>query len=132
MAYDPHCLDAVGLPKHARCLQSRLPNYGDRPYCCDVCGKSFYESVDLTKHRRMHTGEKPYHCDICGTSFSISSNLTKHKRTHTGEKPYRCDVCDKSFSAADNLKTHKRIHTEYQMTLASKNWLHRCTSSFKD
>ncbi|XP_036371026.1 zinc finger protein 430-like [Octopus sinensis] len=76
---------------------------GEKPYHCNICGKSFSASRNLTTHKRIHTGETPYSCDICGKLFSQSDHLTAHKRFHTGEKPYQCNICGKSFSASCNL-----------------------------
>ena len=41
---------------------------------------------------------KPYECDICGKTFSQNHQLQNHIRTHTGDKPYKCDICGKGFS----------------------------------
>jgi uncharacterized Zn-finger protein len=84
---------------------------GERPFSCDVCDKAFAHSNTLVTHRRIHTGEKPLSCDVCSKTFSQRSHLTTHRRTHTGEKPYSCDVCNKSFMTSGNLTAHRRVHT---------------------
>ena len=84
----------------------------ERPFACDICGKSFKDPSHLVGHKRVHTGEKPYSCDICQKSFAYKTVLHVHIRSqHTGERPFQCSMCEKAFFKRQTMVRHMKIHT---------------------
>ena len=45
-------------------------------------------------------------CDVCGRKFAYSWQITRHKRCHTGERPFACSMCTADFARKDTLSRH--------------------------
>ena len=82
-------------------------------YSCEQCNKTFSQSSNLNKHKRIHTGLKPYKCEECGKSFSQSGHLHTHKRIHTGLKPYE-------YSIKGEKKKNKKKRVELRSLHSTK------------
>ncbi|XP_068232956.1 zinc finger protein ZFP2-like [Palaemon carinicauda] len=82
-----------------------------KPHICKDCGKGFAGIWNLRSHSVIHSDEKPFQCEECGLKFRRVGTLRFHKRTHTNERPYQCDVCGKTFTQPSSLKTHQKLHS---------------------
>lgn len=81
---------------------------GDRPFLCEICGKSFSYRTAVYKHKTFcHSTNAPFKCTICEKSFKVQRLLNQHMTTHTGQSRYKCDVCEKMFTTSTTLKLHK-------------------------
>ena len=51
---------------------------------CEFCGKAFISPSKLQRHSYSHSGLKPFQCNLCNKSFSQSVNLQTHiKKDHS-------------------------------------------------
>ena len=59
----------------------------------DICNYASKHRNNLRKHICIHTGEKPYSCDICGRSFIQQGDCKKHMLTHPEMNGVQCNYC---------------------------------------
>ncbi|KAJ4425526.1 hypothetical protein ANN_27720, partial [Periplaneta americana] len=64
---------------------------------------SFADSGNLKYHKLLHRDERPFKCEVCGKSFIASWSLKKHKRLHTDERPFKCEIGIFIETVIDNL-----------------------------
>ncbi|XP_058826819.1 uncharacterized protein LOC131686843 [Topomyia yanbarensis] len=80
---------------------------------CLICLEIFTDTLNLTRHRRLHDAErKSYKCDQCDRTFIEKRNLTIHQRYHSNEDIPTCDICGKRFLHITRLQKHMPIHNE--------------------
>ncbi|GFS61860.1 hypothetical protein TNIN_420641 [Trichonephila inaurata madagascariensis] len=77
------------------------------PCCtCTVCGEEFEAGF---KREKMNSFDRPsYLCDVCGKPFRTSQQLSHHSYHHSNQWPHRCPFCQKGFAIRAYLERHTR------------------------
>ncbi|KAM4632161.1 zinc finger protein 646 [Discoglossus pictus] len=85
--------------------------FHQRPYRCEVCGRSYRHAGSLINHKQTHkTGV--FRCAICQKRFFNLMAMKNHNRIHFELKRHKCLECGKAFRLRKQLDTHQRIHIE--------------------
>ncbi|XP_071319753.1 zinc finger protein 658B isoform X2 [Trachinotus anak] len=66
-------------------------------------------ATEMEETSTVDSDERPFKCQICGKSYRHSGSLINHKRSHQ-VGIYQCSVCRKSYPHLAALKSHLRLH----------------------
>lgn len=88
------------LKKHAAIHRNR-----ERAYICpeEGCGKDFYNTLAITKHKRIHNIDDQFACTLCDSTFLTNVNLNKHLKLH---ETNQCPTCLVTFPYFRQLEIH--------------------------
>ncbi|XP_029561392.1 uncharacterized protein LOC115157351 isoform X1 [Salmo trutta] len=53
---------------------------------CSFCGKTFTDTLGLTRHMRSHIEQRSYQCTQCGQDYDSSEDLEEHQKRSCEEK----------------------------------------------
>ncbi|XP_068100034.1 zinc finger protein 646 [Hyperolius riggenbachi] len=107
----PYRCDICGRTyRHAGSLLNHKNTHKKGLYKCSLCNKQFSNPLAIRNHLRTHTAKKRFQCTECGKAFRSSRELVCHLRVHSGSGTYHCPVCNHEFSSKLNLKRHQRTH----------------------
>ncbi|XP_053328023.1 zinc finger protein 646 [Spea bombifrons] len=91
--------------------EAEEPGFLQRPFRCEVCGRSYRHAGSLINHKQTHkTGV--FRCSICQKRFFNLMAMKNHNRIHFGLRRHKCLDCGKAFRLQKQLDTHQRIHRE--------------------
>ncbi|KOB74752.1 putative ZNF91L, partial [Operophtera brumata] len=76
-------------------------------YKCTFCDKSFSDSSNFSKHKKIH-GVSYFQCDLCYRKFNSKKMITQHIDHHNKTTPVQCAYCHRTFHFQSMLNKHIR------------------------
>lgn len=91
----------------------------DTPFRCNVCGKGFKYSINLTSHMQIH--KDSYTCDECGRVFAAKSEAKKHAlNQHKCSLSYECNRCRRLYCSIKRYQKHRESCSDYNSYSSKK------------
>ncbi|XP_072948398.1 uncharacterized protein [Epargyreus clarus] len=101
-------------------------------YKCTFCDKSFSDSSNFSKHKKIH-GTTYFQCDLCQRKFNSKKMITQHMEYHNKNSPICCLYCDKVFHFESMLNKHiKCAHKRERLTRFRCRFCHKYFKSLKE
>lgn len=99
---------------------------------CNLCeDKVFAKKSLLERHFLVHTKQKPFVCDICGKTFNQRSTLKTHSLVHSKIQEFVCILCGLKFSQKVNLRIHMlRVHPKRTASIDGRHPCPYCPCLF--
>uniref|UniRef100_A0A8D0DIT3 Zinc finger protein 408 n=2 Tax=Salvator merianae TaxID=96440 RepID=A0A8D0DIT3_SALMN len=91
-------------------LHRHMISHTGEAHLCTVCGKALRDPHTLRAHERLHTGERPFCCDLCPKSYPLATKLRRHQKAHHGDKPHQCNICGTGYALPQSLQCHQLEH----------------------
>ncbi|XP_029977869.1 zinc finger protein 646 isoform X1 [Sphaeramia orbicularis] len=103
--------------------QSETDDSANRPFRCNICGKSYIHLRSLTNHKKTHqTGM--FECTVCFKLFNNMAALYSHQRSHKSKSRTEPDSVDEPYmdTSADQFSPQSQD--------APVNFCHLCQVLF--
>ncbi|KAL4222690.1 hypothetical protein ACF0H5_018731 [Mactra antiquata] len=101
-------------------------SHTSKPRPCSDCGKVFYSSVGLRRHKVLHDTVPKFTCDKCGKKYFHESSFRRHLKVESGVKKYACDLCSRRYVDKCDLRKHLLWHSDirpYSCTDCGKSFV---------
>ncbi|CAG9582999.1 unnamed protein product [Danaus chrysippus] len=100
-------------------------------YKCTFCDKSFSDSSNFSKHKKIH-GTTFFQCDLCQRKFNSKKMIAQHMEYHNNNSPIPCPYCDKEFHFPSMLNKHVKCVHNREMSRFRCRFCHEYFKTLKD
>lgn len=86
----------------------------DERFECSICGNSFKNRENLSRHKVRHNLSAKLKCLYCPRDFYFQRELNFHLKQHAAEprrSQYRCEICSRNYRSSCSLKKHMQLHS---------------------
>ena len=89
---------------------------GHKDFICAMCGKAFFQRVNLQTHMNSHNSAKDFACGLCGKKFNSEHNRRRHEKRCRNY--LKCPICSAIFRVHHRLVRHLNLN-HYGMAVSA-------------